>query len=79
VDDLRAGRLGQRLRVPDELGFTRLEIVVLPGNVASQRAAQGLRATFECTARNRLYVHGHAHDALVYSLTPKDARRWQVE
>ena len=62
-----------------ELGLTRLEIVVLPGNVASQRVARGLGATLECTARNRLHVHGRAHDALVYSLTPDDAGRWRVE
>lgn len=62
-----------------ELGLMRLEVVVLPGNVGSQRVAQALGATFECTARNRLHVHGHAHDAMVYSLTPDDARHWPPE
>ncbi len=62
-----------------QLGLTRLEIVVLPGNVASQRVAHALGATLECTARNRLHVRGQAHDALVYSLTPEDARRWRPE
>jgi RimJ/RimL family protein N-acetyltransferase len=62
----------------EERGFTRLEIVVLPSNVASQRVAEALGATLECTARNRLHVHGRAQDALVYSLTPDDAARWRV-
>lgn len=62
-----------------ELGLTRLEIVVLPGNVASQRVAQAMGATLECTARNRLHLRGQSHDALVYSLTPEDARRWRSE
>jgi RimJ/RimL family protein N-acetyltransferase len=63
----------------EELGFTRLEIVVLPSNVASQRVAEALGATLECTARSRLHVHGRAQDALVYSLTLDDAQRWRVE
>ncbi len=55
-----------------ELGLTRLEIVTLPHNVASQRVAVSLGATRECEARNRLYFHGTPHDAVVFSLIPED-------
>jgi ribosomal-protein-serine acetyltransferase len=59
-----------------ELGLTRLEIVTLPHNIASQRVAESLGAVRECEARNRLVVHGVPHDALVYSLVPQDAAAW---
>jgi ribosomal-protein-serine acetyltransferase len=59
-----------------ELGLTRLEIVVLTHNAASQKVAEALGATRECEARNRLYFQGHPHDAIVYSLTPKDTEAW---
>ena len=55
-----------------ELGLTRLEIVVLTQNIASQRVAMSLGAKLEGEARNRLYFHGAPHDALVYSLVPGD-------
>ncbi len=55
-----------------QLGLTRLEIVVLTHNKASQRVAQSLRATLECEARNRLYFRGAPHNAYVYSLIPSD-------
>lgn len=59
-----------------EIGLTRLEIVTLPHNVASQRVAESLGATGEGLARNRLVVDGVACDAVVYSLVPEDAARW---
>lgn len=62
-----------------ELGLTRLEIVALKDNVASQRVAQGIGATFECIARNRLHAHGEAREAAVYSLTPEDTKLWLRE
>lgn len=55
-----------------ELGLTRLEIVTLPHNMASQRVAESLGATREGMARNRLVVHGVAHDAVMFSLVPAD-------
>jgi RimJ/RimL family protein N-acetyltransferase len=55
-----------------ELGLTRVEIAVLPQNIASHKVAQSLGATCECTARNRLYFQGRPHDAVVYSLVPGD-------
>lgn len=62
-----------------ELGLTRLEIVALKDNVASQRVAQSIGATFECIARNRLRTQGAAREAAVYSLTPEDAKQWLRE
>lgn len=55
-----------------ELGLTRLEIVVLADNPASQRVAAAAGANLECVARNRLRFNGEARDALVYSLVPAD-------
>ena len=59
-----------------ELALTRLEMVVLTHNVASQKVAASLGATRECQARNRLYFQGKPHEAIVYSLTPEDAASW---
>ena len=61
-----------------ELGLTRLEIVTLTHNLASQRVAEALGATRECVARNRLYWQDAPHDAVVYSLIPSDVHRWQT-
>lgn len=55
-----------------ELGFTRLEIVVLERNTASQHVAESLGARKECVARNRLYFQGRPCTAVVYSLIPGD-------
>lgn len=59
-----------------ELGLTRLEIVALTHNFASQKVAESLGATRECEARGRLYFQGKAHDAIVYSLLPQDTIAW---
>jgi RimJ/RimL family protein N-acetyltransferase len=55
-----------------ELEFTRLEIVVLTNNPASQRVAQAIGARLEGIARNRLYFRGQPHEAFVNSLIPED-------
>lgn len=55
-----------------ELGLTRLEVVVLTHNKASQRVAETIGARLECEARNRLYFQGSPHSAFVYSLVPED-------
>lgn len=55
-----------------ELELTRVEIVTLTGNLASQRVAESLGATRECVARNRLVIDDTPHDAVVYSLIPSD-------
>nr|WP_315463625.1 GNAT family protein [uncultured Rhodoferax sp.] len=64
---LQSARLGF-----GQLGLTRLEIVVLTHNKASQCVAEFLHATLECEARNRLYFQGAPHNAYVYSLIPSD-------
>ena len=56
----------------DVLGLTRLEIVVLPHNTASQRVAEKLGAVREAEARNRLLFQGRPSAAVVYSLIPGD-------
>ena len=61
-----------------ELGLTRLEIVALTHNIASQRVAMSLGAIRECEARNRLYFHGKPHDAVVFSLVQKDTMSWSA-
>lgn len=55
-----------------ELALTRLEIVALTHNHASQRVAEAIGAKKECCARNRLYFQGKPHNAVVYSLIPHD-------
>jgi RimJ/RimL family protein N-acetyltransferase len=55
-----------------DLGFTRLEIVALVSNTASQHVAEKLGAVRECIARNRIYFQGAPADAVVYSLIPGD-------
>ena len=64
---LHAARLGF-----DQLGFTRLEIIVLPHNLPSRRVAEKLGATRETEARNRLIFRGQPVSAVVYSLVPGD-------
>lgn len=66
-----AARLAAQLGF-DALGFTRLEIVVLPQNHASQRVAEKLGAMREAEARNRVLFQGRPATAIVYSLVPGD-------
>lgn len=58
-----------------KLGLTRLELIVLTHNLASQRVAESIGAVRECVARNRMYFQGKPHDAVVYSLIPGDLSR----
>ncbi len=53
-----------------QLGLFRLEIVMGVGNTASEAVAIAAGATFECRARNRIFLHYLPFDALVYSLVP---------
>jgi RimJ/RimL family protein N-acetyltransferase len=66
-----AARLAARIGF-GQLGFTRLEIVVLMENLASHRVAMKLGATREAEARNRLVFRGRPANAVVYSLIPGD-------
>lgn len=53
-----------------QLGLFRLEIVMGIGNSASEAVAIAAGATFECRARNRIFLHGQPIDTLIYSLVP---------
>ena len=55
-----------------EAGFSRLEILMATGNIASRKVAERIGARFEGRARRRLLVHGTYHDAYVYSLITGD-------
>ncbi|OYT86782.1 MAG: GNAT family N-acetyltransferase [Burkholderiales bacterium PBB6] len=52
------------------LGLQRIEIVVAVGNTASAAVARQAGAQWECTARNRLWLHGGPVAADVFSLVP---------
>ncbi|MGY3916831.1 GNAT family N-acetyltransferase [Aeromonas australiensis] len=53
-----------------QLGLFRLEIVMGVGNNASEAVAIAAGATFECRARNRIFLHSQPLDALIYSIIP---------
>ncbi len=53
-----------------QLGLFRLEIVMGVGNTASEAVAIASGATFECRARNRIFLHGLPLDAHIYALVP---------
>lgn len=55
-----------------KLGLNRLEIVVAVENIRSQRVAEKLGAKREGVLRNRLYLNGKTHDAIMFSLIPQD-------
>lgn len=52
------------------LGLFRLEIVMGVGNTASEAVAIAAGATFECRARNRIFLHDQPIDTYIYSLVP---------
>jgi RimJ/RimL family protein N-acetyltransferase len=56
----------------DTLQLHRIEIVARPENAASRRVAEKSGAKFETIARNRIFQHGRAYDAALYSLIPAD-------
>ncbi|WEN13799.1 GNAT family N-acetyltransferase [Rhodanobacter sp. AS-Z3] len=56
----------------EQLGLARIEIVILPDNLASRTVAERLGARFEAVARQRLWINDHAHDAAVYGCIPQD-------
>jgi len=55
-----------------QLGLFWLEIVMAVGNSASEAVAIAAGATFECRARNRIFLHGQPLDAHIYALVPAD-------
>jgi len=58
----------------EELLLDRIEILAALGNKGSQRVAQKLGANKEGILRNRLVIHGRAHDAVVFSLIGSEWR-----
>lgn len=53
----------------DYLRLIRIEIVMSTKNQASRRVAEKVGGNFEGMLANRLFLHGEAHDARLYSLT----------
>lgn len=51
-----------------QVGLQRIEIIMSVQNAASKAVAEAAGAQFEGTLRNRLLLHGKAHDAHVYSI-----------
>ena len=56
----------------EQLGFQRIEIVVIKDNLPSLRIAEKIGAVREGLLRNRLQLHGSANDAYMHSLIPQD-------
>jgi RimJ/RimL family protein N-acetyltransferase len=54
----------------NSLGMQRVEIVIAAGNTASEGVARKAGARFEGIARNRLYLHGEAVSASIFSIVP---------
>jgi RimJ/RimL family protein N-acetyltransferase len=54
------------------LGLQRIEILAGVGNRASQRVAEKAGAKKEGVLRNRLFIRGLPHDAVMYSLIAAD-------
>jgi RimJ/RimL family protein N-acetyltransferase len=57
-----------------DLQLHRVEIVAAVGNEPSVGVARKAGAQFECTARNKLFLHGSPVAANVFSLVPGDIR-----
>ena len=55
-----------------ELGFSRLEMLIPTGNLASQRVAQKAGAKREGVLRDKLTLKGRPCDAVMYSLVMAD-------
>ena len=56
----------------EQIGLKRIEIVMSVENTPSRRVAEKSGAVYEGKLRNRLTLHGKAHDAYIYSITPED-------
>ena len=56
----------------EQVNLNRIEIVAALENRASQGVAKKVGATREGILRHRLLLHGHAHDAVLFSLIPQD-------
>lgn len=58
-----------------ETALLRLEIVINVANHASQRVAEKAGAHKEGVLRNRIFMHGATHDAILFSLIAQDVIR----
>jgi len=58
----------------EDLLLDRIEILAASANNRSQRVAQKIGASKEGVLRNRLVIHGQAHDAVVFSLIGSEWR-----
>ena len=67
----QAARLMARFAF-EQVGLHRVEIVAAVPNIASQRVAEKTGALREGVLRNRLLIRGVSHDAVMFSLIPKD-------
>lgn len=56
----------------------RIQLVILPGNVASRRVAEKCGFTLEGTLREPFYHRGVNVDVLMYSLLRTDPRPWRT-
>ncbi len=72
---VEAAKLATRFAFEDA-GFIRIEISIHTENEKSIRVAEKLGAAREGVLRNRLFLHGKAHDAVLFSLIPEDMKRW---
>jgi RimJ/RimL family protein N-acetyltransferase len=54
----------------------RIQLVIVPENVASRRIAEKCGFTLEGTARGAFFNDGHSQDLLIYSLVRTDPRPW---
>ena len=53
-----------------ELGLERLELVVVSSNKKSIQLVEKLEPIKEGILRNRIFLNGSSHDAIIYSLIP---------
>lgn len=67
----RAARLALGFAFQD-MGLTRMEVVVRTDNAASQRVAQKIGAHLEGMARHRIFFKDSPMDALMYSVVASD-------
>ena len=79
---VRSGRTGEGIATTaallvarfgfDKLRLNRIQIIAVTDNKASLRVAEKLGATREGTLRNRFIILNEVHDAVMYSLIPRD-------
>ncbi len=62
----------------EELELNRLELVVVSGNIPSERVAVKVGAHREGVLRRRVVLQGKPHDVVMMSLLPEDLERGEV-